>query len=125
MPKLWPPPNTWFHGSQSTRTGGVLTKQGRHSTIICWLLHHIRWVVMTPLGLPVEPEVNRIFATVAGPVRSNASSTAAVGEAASSSANETGVQPWRRPLEAALSAGPAPAVISSASRGTAASIALP
>ena len=27
----------------------------------------MRWVVVTPLGMRVEPEVNRIFTTVSGP----------------------------------------------------------
>ena len=27
----------------------------------------MRWVLVTPLGCPVEPEVNRIFATLSGP----------------------------------------------------------
>ena len=34
---------------------------------------------MTPFGWPVEPEVNRIFATVSGPTLACAASTAAVG----------------------------------------------
>jgi hypothetical protein len=37
----------------------------------------IRCVLITPLGSPVEPEVNRIFATVSGPTRAKASSTRA------------------------------------------------
>src|ERR1700730_12832436 len=40
---------------------------------------------MTPLGWPVEPEVNRILATVAGPTFACAASTAAVGRASRSS----------------------------------------
>ena len=40
----------------------------------------MRCVVTTPFGLPVEPEVNRIFATVSGVTRVCAASTAARGE---------------------------------------------
>ena len=39
----------------------------------------MRWVLITPLGWPVEPEVNRILATVSGPTLANAASTAGVG----------------------------------------------
>ena len=39
----------------------------------------MRWVLITPLGWPVEPEVKRILATVSGPTRANAASTAGVG----------------------------------------------
>ena len=39
----------------------------------------MRWVLMTPLGWPVEPEVNRIFAMVSGPTSACAASTAGVG----------------------------------------------
>src|SRR5271155_2236318 len=37
------------------------------------------WVLMTPLGWPVEPEVNRILAMVSGPTSACACSTADVG----------------------------------------------
>ena len=46
--------------------------------ICCWLAHHMRWVLMTPLGSLVEPEVNKNFTTVSGPVARMAASTAAV-----------------------------------------------
>jgi len=39
----------WFHGVQSTSTGGSSVRNGRQSAICCWLLHHMRWVLMTPL----------------------------------------------------------------------------
>ncbi len=41
--------------------------KARPARIIAWFAHSMRWVLMTPLGLPVEPEVNRIFAMVSGP----------------------------------------------------------
>ena len=47
----------------------------------------MRWVLMTPLGWPVEPEVNRIFATVSGPTRACAASTADAGTASANVAN--------------------------------------
>ena len=34
---------------------------------IAWLEQSMRWVLMTPLGTPVEPEVNSSLATVSGP----------------------------------------------------------
>ena len=50
----------------------------------------MRWVLMTPLGLPVEPEVNRIFATVSGARRENA--TSSVDPGLVSSSLDTGVE---------------------------------
>ena len=41
----------------------------------------MRWVLTTPLGMPVDPEVNSTFATVSGPTLACAASTAAVGVA--------------------------------------------
>jgi hypothetical protein len=46
----------------------------------------MRWVLITPFGCPVEPEVNRIFATVSARTAACAASTAAVGRASSNSA---------------------------------------
>ena len=34
---------------------------------ICWLAVNIPWVLTTPFGKPVEPDVNRILATVSAP----------------------------------------------------------
>src|SRR3954452_19092487 len=76
--KLWLPPNVWFHGSQSTRTGGVSAVNGQICASDCWLAPSIPCVLITPLGIAVEPEVNRIFATLSGPTDANASSTALV-----------------------------------------------
>jgi hypothetical protein len=87
MPTLWLPPKVWFHGSQSTITGGSSCMKASTCAVICWLAQIMRWVLITPLGCPVEPEVNRILATVSGVVRTCAASTAAVGAVASSSAN--------------------------------------
>ena len=87
MLKLWLPPKVWLHGSQSTTTGGSSATKAKPAPIIAWFEHSMRWVLMTPLGFPVEPEVNRIFATVSGPTLAWAASTAWVGCAASRSAN--------------------------------------
>ena len=73
------PPNVWFQGSQSTSTGGRSSRNGHTCAAICWFEQSMRWVLTTPFGVPVEPEVKRIFATVSGPIRANASSTRAVG----------------------------------------------
>ncbi len=56
----------------------------------CWLEHIMRWVLMTPLGSPVEPEVNRILATVSGPTRANASPTSSVTSVETSESNRGG-----------------------------------
>ena len=37
----------------------------------------MRWVLITPLGMPVEPEVSRILAVASGPIAASASATAA------------------------------------------------
>src|ERR1700730_15000358 len=61
--------------------------KARPQRIIAWLAHSISWVLMTPLGWPVEPEVNRILAMVSGAILACAASTAAVGCALARSAN--------------------------------------
>ena len=53
----------------------------------------MRWVLITPLGSLVEPEVNRNLAIVSGPTLACAASTAAVGSVASSSANDVVARP--------------------------------
>ena len=75
---LWLPPKVWFHGSQSTSTGGASPSTGMDCHICCWLAHHMPCVLMTPLGILVEPEVNKNLTMVSGPVAAIASSTAAV-----------------------------------------------
>ena len=54
---------------------------------ICRLWHHMRWVLMTPLGALVEPEVKRNLAMVSGPTWACAVSIAKPGTVASRSAN--------------------------------------
>ncbi|MNT16903.1 hypothetical protein D3C72_1520290 [compost metagenome] len=77
MPTLWLPPKVWFHGSQSTSTGGSSPNTGNVCNSICWLEHSMRWVVITALGSLVEPEVNRNLAILSGPVLANAASASA------------------------------------------------
>ena len=78
MPTLWLPPKVWFHGSQSTSTGGSSASAGIDWRICCWLAHHMRCVLITALGSLVEPEVNRNLVMVSGPVARIAASTAGV-----------------------------------------------
>ena len=59
------PPNTWFHGSQFTSVGaGSSSSSSISLEAITEFTHIIRCVVMTALGMPVDPEVKRYFATV-------------------------------------------------------------
>src|SRR3984957_12165573 len=69
----------WIPGSHATITGGSSAMKARPQPIIAWLAHSISWVLMTPLGWPVEPEVNRILAMVSGAILACAASTAGVG----------------------------------------------
>ena len=78
MPVLWLEPATWFQGIQSRRTGGSSRKNASAVRIISWLQAIMRLVVITPLGIPVEPEVNSTLATVSGVIASCAAATADV-----------------------------------------------
>ncbi len=49
-------------------TGGSSFRKASVSRSITWFAQIIRWVLMTALGLPVEPEVSRNFAMVSGPI---------------------------------------------------------
>src|SRR5262245_6011163 len=60
-------------------TGGCSVRKVHAAAALSWLAHIMRWVLITPLGWPVEPEVKRTLATVSGPTRANAASTAGVG----------------------------------------------
>ena len=53
----------------------------------------MRCVLMTALGEPVDPEVNRNLAMVSGPTRSCAASAAPVGSVASSASKATAFRP--------------------------------
>ena len=77
--KLLLPPKVWLHGSQSISVGGSAAKLGLTPRSIAWFDVIIRWVLITPLGVPVEPEVNRSLAIVSGPTFAWARSTSARG----------------------------------------------
>ena len=60
--------------------GRLLGKHGvARQRTICMMLHSIRFVLITPFGTPVEPEVNSSLATVSGLTALAADSTASVG----------------------------------------------
>src|SRR5688572_24239560 len=84
------PPKVWFQGSQSTMVCTRSSRKGQTCAQLCWLEHIMRWVLTTPLGVPVEPEVKRIFATVSGVRRENATSSVEPGLV--SSRRDTGVE---------------------------------
>jgi len=72
-PKHLFPEATWLHGAQSTNSGSS-TASGQICASIVWFDESIRCVVMTPFGVPVEPEVNSTFAVESGPTRAKAAS---------------------------------------------------
>ena len=87
------PPKVWFQGSQSTRVCTRSSRNGQTCASICWLAHSMRCVLITPFGAPVEPDVNRIFATVSGFRRENATSSVEPGLVSSSRATGVEVAP--------------------------------
>src|SRR3954447_7559506 len=87
MPKSWLPPAVWCQGDQSTRTGGSSSKYANCETSIAWFEHHMRWVLITAFGVPVEPEVNRNLTMVSGPTLAFAASASVVGAGASQVCN--------------------------------------
>ena len=74
--RLWLPPKVWLQGSQSTITGFSWSKNRQACATICWLAQSMRWVLITTLGWPVEPEVSRYLAWVSGVINANACITA-------------------------------------------------
>ena len=76
--------------------------------MLSWLAHSMPCVLITPLGWPVEPEVNRILATVSGPTRAKAASTAGVGRSSVSAANGVTRRAPRLPRLATISMSVAP-----------------
>ncbi len=95
--KLWLPPKVWCQGSQSTITGGSAVSAGKRAWSIAWLELSIRWVFTTAFGTPVEPEVNRSFATVSGTTAAWAAATASGPSAARRSANGVAGRPIAAP----------------------------
>src|SRR5690606_15491507 len=62
--------------------GGASARKASAVRIISWLAQSMRWVVITALGRPVEPEVKRNLAMVSGVTAPLAASISAVGVAA-------------------------------------------
>ena len=58
------PPKQWFHGNQFKSTGGSATSSVEVIDFgITEFTHIMRVVIMTALGMPVEPDVKRYLAT--------------------------------------------------------------
>src|SRR5258706_7215892 len=69
-------------------------------------LHHIRCVLITPFGIPVEPEVNSSLATVSGLTAAAATSTWFVGAVASKASKLVAQRPGsRRTITTSTSSG--------------------
>ena len=75
-------------------TGGFSARNGQTWAIACWFEHSMRWVLITPFGMPVEPEVNRYLHTVSGRMAAKAVASAGPGRVWVSLAN--GVAPPSR-----------------------------
>src|SRR5271166_1783613 len=69
-------------------TGGSLAKKASWERIIAWFEHHMRCVLMTAFGVPVEPDVNRNLTTESDETLAWAAAQAEVGGAESSVANK-------------------------------------
>jgi hypothetical protein len=96
MFRSWLPPKVWLHGSQSNNTGGSSSRNGQTWRICCWLAISIPCELITPLGVPVDPEVNRILATSSVRRAAHRRSTSADGSAPKSpSVTEPGRSPSR------------------------------
>src|SRR3954471_4222156 len=81
------PPMVWFHGIQSSTFAiGPSGLRGRTCIIIAALAHIISWVLMTALGMPVDPEVNSNLPTVSGVILAIDSLTSSVTGVAARSA---------------------------------------
>src|SRR4051794_11884788 len=64
-------PIVWCQGSHSTCTGA--SEGDTNRLPICREVAIMRWVLSTPLGKPVEPDVKRIFATASQEIAREAS----------------------------------------------------
>src|SRR3981189_3660934 len=85
-----------FHGIQSRYVAcGAFGSRGRHCIIIATLAHIIACVLMTALGIPVEPEGNSSLPTVSGVIFAIESSTFLVIGVAARSENAMLLMPWQ------------------------------
>src|SRR6185437_6560137 len=66
--------------------------------LACWLEVSMRWVLITALGVPVEPEVNRNFAIVSGVIAANAVATSGVSGVAAMARKEMALASPASPL---------------------------
>ena len=90
-PMLWLPPNVWFQGNQSSSTGGSFAMKGMDCRSIAALLQHMRLVMITALGLPVEPDVSRNLTIESALVAARASSARVSSPSSSDASGDT----WR------------------------------
>src|SRR4051812_38099658 len=90
MPRLWLPPKVWFHGSQSSSTGGSVARNGMDWGNLTALLQHMPLVVITALGCPVDPDVSRNLTIEFMSVAACASATRVASADARASSVDTG-----------------------------------
>src|ERR1700704_2103688 len=69
-------------------SSAALSRNVQVCALACWLEVSMRWVLITAFGVPVEPEVNRNFAIVSGPMAAKAFATVAVSGVAVTVRNE-------------------------------------
>ena len=74
--KLWLPPKVWLQAASPRRRDAGSLRNGQQAARLSWLAVNMRWVLTTPLGRPVEPEVNSTLAMVSGPSAAKARSHA-------------------------------------------------
>src|SRR5262245_32196373 len=92
--------------------GGCASRKGQVAAALSWFTHIMRWVLMTPLGCPVEPDVNRILGLGSGPTRAKAWATSALGAQAVRLENAVRDTPGSAPRLATISPRVAPMALS-------------
>src|SRR6516225_6122348 len=88
--KLMTPPITWCQGSQSRKTGWGWANLAKVSAKYATTAHRLPWERGTPLGSPVEPDVNSIRAVPSAPTDARAAANLA----------------WRAPFTGAVATEP-------------------
>ena len=68
----------WFQGIQSSTSSGLSVADWRDWRDWATLAHIMRWVLITALGRPVDPEVNNSLPTVSGVICATDAATADV-----------------------------------------------